>query len=201
MLIISKKYHALFTAIIILSLSACETISEPVVEPTPAPEKVIPTYKRVELSAVPIKKPSFNTIKQAQARLKSIGYKIGSVDGIWGKRSEAAIKAFETDNTNGHLSELNLNLLTKLVPTIQTPSKAKQPITLSSQLNISKLHSKSAQLIIVEQAYSVLSKANPFSAVIKKLEPGAGIYILSQVNESWFEVETLENERGFIKAN
>jgi len=203
MLTSSKKHHAFFIAIIIFSLSACETVPEP--EPTK--EEIAPIVKKTGVSAEPISQPPVELIKKTQAKLTLLGYKIGAVDGIWGKRSIAAMKSFELNNNlvsaDGQLSELNLNLLDKLAPITQQTSrqaKVEKPATLSSQIDTPKLNSNSPQLIIIEQSYSLLSKANPYSSLVKQLKPGAGFYVLSQPSNNWFEVETLKNERGFIKA-
>ena len=212
MLTFPNPYRALTLSIIFLTLSACETVPEPTPEPTPTVQQpIVETVTPTPLSAKAIENPPKELLIQAQAQLKSLGYRVGFVDGIWGKRSVSAIKKFELDHNlisaNGQLSELNLDILNALAPansiSYQQPSQQLQPkpLSLAKKIDVSKLNSNSPQLIIIEEPYPLLLKANPFSAVIKQLEKGTGIYILSQQGIDWFEVETLDNERGFIKSN
>ncbi len=48
------------------------------------------------------------TVRQVQAKLKELGYKPGSVDGAWGKKTETALKKFQEDvgiSVTGKLDE------------------------------------------------------------------------------------------------
>lgn len=200
----SKKYRSVPAYLIFLALAACSPTEKAIVIPTTnAPPEVI------ELSSAPIESPSKPQIKQAQASLNSLGYSVGTVDGIWGKRSVMAILQFEQDqrlsSAGGQLSLLNIDALTRLSETVsplrKTNKQTTTPVSLPNQIDLTKPLSQAPQLIIIEQAYQLMAKANPFSAVVKQLEPGTGIYVISQQDTGWFEVETLDNERGFINTN
>ena len=57
---------------------------------------------------------SDKTIKQAQNRLKELGYNPGPVDGIWGKKTEAAIKKFQQEKNLQVTGELDEKTREKL---------------------------------------------------------------------------------------
>jgi len=206
MSIYSKK-STLTIALVLFVVSGCTNLQSPIEQPVTIeqPEKAEPTL----LSATPIASPSILQIKQAQAALKSLGYKVGAVDGIWGKRSKTALLQFEKNHNvtsaGGQLSELNLDTLTRLSPTasrtlIHTDNR-KTPASLPSQIDRNKPLSQAPQLIIIEKAYSLMAKANPYSALIRQLKPGTGVYVISQQDNGWYEIQTQENERGFVNAN
>jgi len=216
---------------VILSITACGTAPEPIVEqaPTPLPAPVVvkpkpspppPVVQRP--TATPISNPKNSDIIFAQTSLKALGYPIGKVDGAWGKRSESAMRLFEKnqniESANGKLSKLNLATLQNTHEPLKA-NKTTQFQTLSSSLSpktdttnneatssiANKLSSENPnrnapELIIVDQVYSVLVKPNPYSATITEIQAGTGLYILSQQSD-WYEVETLNNQRGYIRDN
>lgn len=60
------------------------------------------------------KSPMHPGVKAVQKKLKSQGYNIGSVDGLWGSRSESALKKFQRANslkTTGTLNHKTANAL------------------------------------------------------------------------------------------
>lgn len=221
-----RKILRLLPLVILLSMTACETVPEPVVQKAPKntqtellPEAIpIPIVQRP--ISIPILTPKKSDIVFAQNSLKALGYSIGKVDGKWGRRSESAIKLFEKNqdiqSANGKLSTLNLYALqntheplkttrTQLVrasnSTVETPAKItsnKSSSSIANKLSTTVQNPNTPQLIIVDHSYSVLIKPNPYSASITKIEAGSGIYVLSQQN-GWYEVETLNNQRGYIQ--
>ena len=203
--IMIKIYTRFFTiTAILLFIAACETVPEPepvVVEQAPA--KVIKPVI-IRPSANPIINPTKSDVLFAQSSLKALGYAIGNVDGIWGKRSSAAMIAFEQrqniQSANGQLSPLNLATLKNsngsLIP---APSVKKSVSSIASKLSSATPNPQAPELIIVDQSYSILLKANPYSEVVTNIKPGAAIYILS-LQAGWYEVETLSNQRGFIQV-
>ena len=206
--IMIKIYSRFITIILtLLFVAACETVPEPepvVVEQAPA-KVTKPVIVRP--SANPIVNPSKSDVLFAQSSLKALGYAIGSVDGIWGKRSSAAMIAFEKkqniQSANGQLSPLNLatlknNNTATVIPAPSTSTK-KTISGIASKLSSATPNPQAPELIIVDQDYSILLKANPYSEVVTNIKPGAAIYILS-LQAGWYEVETLSNQRGFIQV-
>ena len=58
----------------------------------------------------------------------------------------------------------------------------------------------SPQLIVTEADFILFLKPNPYSSQVTNIKAGDGIYILS-FQDGWYEVETLDNQHGFINAN
>lgn len=203
-LFIPRNICRYFVALIIIILiSACTPVVQEaiVVDPPVNEEPIEPSH-----SPDPIVPAEFVDVRYAQQALKEIGYKV-AVDGLWGPRSAAAIRAFEADQSlqsaNGHLSELNLYHLERLSG-ISRASFGK--ITISSPTGINaKLDKKIAlkaapQLIIVDHEYTVYSKPNPYSSKLFTLVAGTGIYVISK-QDDYFEIESINRKRGFIKAD
>ena len=217
----------LLPLVILMSMTACETVPEPVaqktLENTPAELQALPKEIPIPIVqnpiSIPILAPKKSDIIFAQSSLKALGYTIGKVDGKWGKRSESAIKLFEQNqqiqSANGKLSTLNIYALqntheplkTKKVSSSgiaasyrQTQTGATNSPTSSSianKLSSTTQNRNAPELIIVDHSYSVLIKPNPYSASITTIDAGTGVYVLSQQN-GWYEVETLNNQRGYI---
>lgn len=191
---------------ILLTLSGCELGRKPPPVETPPPV-VEPEVKPEIYSATPIKAAPRTLIRFAQTALNKLGYSIGRVDGLWGPRSATAIRQFETDrdlwSANGHLSELNLHHLTEesglSLANFEREEKP-QPKTIANQLRGTAPLSKGAQLIIIEREYQVFAKPNPYSAKLARLEPGTGIYVVAK-QEGWYEIESINRLRGFVKAD
>lgn len=212
-----KRYKILSYSVVLISLlgvTACiPEKKEPVIEkPSPAPTSVKALkYSSEKLTNLPKKDVRF-----AQAALLELGFKIGPIDGFWGPRSARAIRQFELQNditsANGHLSELNLIWLERMtllsranfeykpqnksVKAIKTAKKT----GISSQLAETKPLSQGPQLIIVNREYTVLTKPNPYSSTLTRIEPGTGIYILSK-QDGWYEVESIDRKRGFLPVD
>jgi class 3 adenylate cyclase len=54
------------------------------------------------------------TVHQVQKRLKELGYNPGSIDGVWGKQTESAIRKFQSDNSlsmTGRIDSVTKNKL------------------------------------------------------------------------------------------
>ena len=191
---------------ILLTLSGCELGRKPPPVETPSPV-VEPEVKPEIYSATPIKAAPRTLIRFAQTALKKLGYSIGRVDGLWGPRSATAIRQFETDrdlwSANVHLSGLNLHHLTEesglSLANFEREEKP-QPKTIANQLRGTAPLSKGAQLIIIEREYQVFAKPNPYSAKLARLEPGTGIYVVAK-QEGWYEIESINRLRGFVKAD
>lgn len=169
--------------------------------------KVIEVEKPPLFDPSPIIPASAHDIRFAQEALNIAGFKIGTVDGLWGPRSANAIRAFELENkltsANGHLSELNLHTL-EIVSGLSKENYGKLPI--KTQLGIlAKLDkrvplSAGPQLIIVDHEYKVLSKPNPYSSELLTLAPGTGIYVISK-QDGYFEVESINRKRGYVRID
>ena len=196
-----SKIRGLFYIGTLILLSACATIEETPTEPTSAET----SSTSPKLSADPIKGAARNQIVFAQTALKTLGYSIGKVDGIWGPRSVTAIKAFENDRNittaNGFLSQWNLDELakvSKLDPTISIPLP-KRLTGVGAKLK-GKLKETGPQLIIVENDYSVFLEPNPYSKMIFELQSGTGIYVINE-SENWYEIESINRRKGYIQAD
>lgn len=202
-----KRRKFVYILLLLLFSTAClEKKKEQVIE-APAPvEKVAPAPL---YSVAPIVKPSKIDIRFAQSALTKIGYKIGPVDGLWGKRSAAALKAFENKHSlwsaDGYLSELNLHTLeleSKISRQEFKPKvvKTNRPKIIAQLLNKRVPLKNGPQLIIVERNYMVMGKPNPYSSKLLTLTPGTGIYVIAR-RDSWYEIETLERQGGFVKVD
>lgn len=200
--------HRLCIAVLLsICLSACETLflerqsndqeALTVIEPAPV----------IEPSSEPINDAKMGDILFAQTALKTLNYKIGQVDGIWGPRSATAMRAFETDHellsADGFLSELNLTRLAERAELDRDSFAELSPTPIAR--GIAALLDKDAplsdapQLVILDRDYTMLSKPNPFSEQLSQLAGGAGIYVIN-LRDGWYEVETKDKQRGFIKA-
>lgn len=196
---------------LLICIAACNTL-----ETTKSTEPVTRPTKEVRLpSAAPLESVSERDVLFAQAALNQLGYRAGVIDGMWGSQSANAMRAFEQkekiESANGKLSALNLYRLSKtakvLRSTVESKTKSKansnaaeKPNSLVSKLDISAPLSSAPQLIILDAPYPVLAKANPYSEVVTTLKEGTGVYVLARQGE-WFEIESLEQQRGFIKEN
>ncbi|NND00851.1 MAG: peptidoglycan-binding protein [Gammaproteobacteria bacterium] len=197
----SHVARGVFIFLAALVLTACEGLgyanrAKP--EPAPAPIMVLP-------SAAPLENATEVDVRFAQAALKELGYRIGYVDGIWGPRSAAAIQEFEQANNlvtaEGRLSELNLMMLEQASNlsrngfSIPEPSK---PIGLAAKIDQSIPATEVPQLVIIDEPYTLLAKPNPFSKILTTLQTGTGIYVI-RLQEGWYEVESEDRIRGYIK--
>lgn len=209
--LIASKFSAFIGASTILLLSSCA----PQV-PTPS-VSADPSIVASDSSknAAPIIPPVKSDVIFAQASLKKLGYKIGFVDGLWGPRSAQAIIEFEKDQkletANGRLSELNLAKLASLSgierdADIQTSVQASTQVNTPKPLEIAKKLSElqaqkedGPRLIIVDKTFKVLSKPNPFSSELSSLSAGTGIYVLTQLEDNWYEIESINRLKGFIQ--
>lgn len=204
---IFKRSKFVFITLLLMFSTAClEKKKEQVIE-APAPvEKVAPAPL---YSVAPITRPSKKSIRFAQSALTKVGYKIGPVDGLWGKRSAAALKAFENKHSiwsaDGYLSELNLHTLEQESKISrqkfeQRVVKTKSPKVIAQLLNKKVPLKSGPQLIIVERNYLVMGKPNPYSSKLLTLTPGTGIYVIAR-QDSWYKIETLERQGGFVKVD
>ena len=186
------------------SLSGCGLLG--LIQKSTAPVSQVPEPVVVTPKPIVIERPSAKEIRFAQTALSSLGYKLGAIDGMWGPRSARAMQKFEADNglasVNGRLSDLNLNQLKKFSDVIQNPIKdvasAKKVHNISSKIDGDVPLASAPQLVFVDRAYSLLSKPNPFSEPLTIIRANTGIYIID-VQDGWYEVETGNQQRGFIK--
>jgi len=88
---------------------------------------------------------------------------------------------------------LSCSKKTGITPALPTAS-------IAAKLSSQKPSRSTPELIIIDQDYSLMAKANPYSQVLSQIERGAGLYVLSQQN-GWYEVETVSKQYGFIKEN
>lgn len=179
----------------------CQTVPPEPVEQAPPP---VPEKPRLP-SAEPITATNSDAVF-AQTALKSLGYKVGYVDGIWGPRSAAAMRKFEQDNqlasAAGRLSELNLYSLEQVTRYQRTSFTALKPNQrgIKAKLNKAVPLSAGAQLIIIEKPYPILARPNPYSEVVATVPAGTGIYVIS-LQEGWYKVESTERHSGYIRAD
>lgn len=194
---------------IVLWLTACESISglKKTQQATSNESSQNQTYGN-EHSSTPLTRLPKDKIFEAQQRLSLLGYGVGPVDGIWGPRSAKAIRNFELDNglstANGFLSELNLHMLDTLTHSkrqrSRRASKAESGQGISAKLDKSVGLNQGPQLVFTDREYDLLLKPNPYSERLVRLTKGVGIYVLS-LQEGWFEVESENQQKGYIKAD
>ncbi|MBX2849988.1 MAG: peptidoglycan-binding protein [Acidiferrobacterales bacterium] len=192
--------------LIVFLISSCATEQVVVVEPDVVQVPIEPV-----LSSLPLEELTEADYRFAQTALEQLGYDVVYIDGIWGPRSAAAIQEFEKDNqlitANGRLSELNITRLseaTRLQRQDFAETLIVQPTNISidkrgiaAKLDPSVPLGQSPQLIITDLSYDILAKPNPYSETITQLPQGAGLYVIG-LQEGWYEVETLDRERGYI---
>jgi hypothetical protein len=188
-----------------ITLSACVSTNN-TAENEP-PQTPVETKKEILYSVAPISKPSNIDVLFAQKALKTIGYKIGLVDGIWGERSANALIAFERVNdlwsADGYLSELNLHTLEIKSGLSRLRFNEENKV---KNRSVDKLLNKrislenGPQLIILERSYQMMGKPNPYSSKLMHLTPGTGIYIIAK-QDGWYKIESLERQSGFIKVD
>lgn len=198
------KTPRLLAALLLIFITACAPLNQtPIeVETINTAEPVAPKY-----SAEAIVPAKVIDVRFAQQALNKLGYKIGTVDGLWGPRSATAIREFESkmslSSANGHLSELNLHELeiaSGLTRESYSALNINSPTGISAKLNRAIALSDGPQLIIVDHEYKVLSKPNPYSSVLLTLAPGTGIYVISK-QDGYFEIESINRKRGYIKID
>lgn len=187
----------------VLVLSGCETVTID----TDTEQALIEVETTPALTTSPLKNVSTNDILFAQVALKQLNYNIGRIDGIWGPRSQQAIQQFEKirniQSANGNLSKANLYAMRK-ASKLKKNDLSRFATTLPASEGIAdKLDKQVAlegapQLILLDKPYPMMEKANPFSEMIAVLQAGAGIYVISLEN-GWYEIESLNEQRGYIK--
>lgn len=176
-------------------------------QPEPNPEPIItPPPVEEALSPLPLDNLNIADYKFAQAALDQLGYNVLFIDGIWGPRSETAIQKFEVENqlitANGQLSELNFSRLSEMTnlnsSDFDNTISVKTKSGIAGKLDPNLILDDSPQLIITDSAYIIQAKPNPYSETVVNLPEGAGLYIIN-LQQGWYEVETLERERGYIQ--
>lgn len=198
------KVPLLLAALLPVFIGACAPLAQPPVEveTIKTPEPTVPEY-----SAEAIVPAKTIDVRFAQEALSKLGYRIGTVDGLWGPRSATAIREFEAKmsltSANGHLSELNLHELeiaSGLTREGYGTLHINSPTGINAKLNRTIALADGPQLIIVDHEYKVLSKPNPYSSVLLTLAPGTGIYVISK-QDGYFEIESINRKRGYIKID
>ncbi len=208
------RYALLVTGLLMLGfVTGCTTTTE---QPIPEPEVSVSTEP--VLDTAPLANVSKKDIRFAQIALKQLDFDIGKVDGIWGQRSEKALKNFEEQyqvvSAGGKLSEANLYALSQVTDVSQsdleprpakTSEESKWEVDRESSNIASKLNSQDAsldeapELILLDKPYPMMEKPNPFSQMVAVLQPGAGVYVISSDSGGWYEIESLDKQRGFIR--
>jgi len=200
------------TCLLIVVLTACQPAKKPQIDAKPSGQKA---PQPIRYSAAPQKRAPTKLIRFAQTALKSLGYGVGQVDGLWGPRSATAIRKFEREqkikSAGGHVSELNLQRLEEVsgIAKISFEQAAKKPQKepgkeveegIAAKLDKSVPLTQSPQLIIVDREYRVFAKPNPYSATLTNLAPGTGIYVVS-LQEGWYEIESINRLKGYVLAD
>jgi len=97
-------------------ITACETTPDTIAV---AQEPEVKTTKPAPVIPRALTDLSKEDILLAQNTLKELGFPVGSVDGIWGKQSAAALRLFEEEqripSLNGQLSDISFAALKKLI--------------------------------------------------------------------------------------
>ena len=112
-------------------LAACQSIEPPRPETDPAqpppapitpPPQLLPPHGRVVTAPLPgrpepapVVAPARLTLRDAQTRLNGMGYDAGPADGVAGRRTAAALRAFQRDHglpDSGRLDEATRQALT-----------------------------------------------------------------------------------------
>lgn len=190
------------------SLTACIPGKKKTVVETPRPAPT--SVKALKYSAEKIVNAPKKDVRFAQTALRQLGFKIGAIDGLWGPRSARAIRQFELQNdissADGHLSELNLIWLERMTLLSRTGFESKRNIQkanganktgIRAQLKEASPLTQGPQLIIVDREYTILTKPNPYSSTLTRIEPGTGIYVIN-IQDGWYEVESIDRKRGFL---
>lgn len=174
------------------------------------PEPVIETPVVVLPSANPIIDASRKEIVFAQSALKKMGYRIASIDGIWGPKSAQAMREFEHKNAiqsaDGHLSQLNLFHLEKQsgirIGDVRQPKikKKKRPSGLAAQVGSQANFSSGPKLVIANRNYKLYLKPNLKTAKPRLITKGTGLFVIDK-RDNWYEVEAENKVRGYILAN
>lgn len=187
-------------------LGACittpkKTVVEPVKE-TPKPVVSLP-------SAEPIVAVSRKEVLFAQSALKKLGYRIKSIDGLWGPRSAQAMRNFEQANNvesaNGRISQLNLFMLEKksgirISDLHQTKKVKKQkPTGLTAQLGTNTDFNSGPKLVIANQNYKLFSQPSTNSSKAKLVTKGTGLFVIGR-KKGWYKVESEDKSLGYIQA-
>lgn len=207
-LLVKLVFQTMTVLVLIGNLSAC-AIFTPIqsVEPVSGLPEATPPVKEVYISSEPLMNLSKKDIIDAQNALNELGYEIGYADGIWGPRSAKAIRKFEQanglDSARGHLSELNLNALgkeTKITRKDQAAQITLNQYPFSARVDSSAPLGGAPQLVIIERARALLAKPNPYSEVVSQLARGTGVYVI-RLQQGWYEVESENQIKGYLKAN
>lgn len=69
----------------------------PVAPPTPPQGKVTTAPMPGKQAAAPLPPQRINTVRAAQERLTALGYDVGAVDGLSGRRTLSALREFQRD--------------------------------------------------------------------------------------------------------
>ena len=121
---------------------------------------------------------------------------------------------YQVVSAGGKLSEANLYALSQVTDVSQsdleprpakTSEESKWEVDRESSNIASKLNSQDAsldeapELILLDKPYPMMEKPNPFSQMVAVLQPGAGVYVISSDSGGWYEIESLDKQRGFIR--
>ncbi len=166
------------------------------------------------------------TVKDVQRALSSKGYKPGPVDGIMGRKTNAALKKFQRDSglaVTGNIDRATTDRLRSSRSTIVVPAsthqvkskpkaKAKPVSVPQAQLVTDSepgldpdskpspvAQSEKGRLYVVVENMSLQGEMNPFSTIILELSRGIQVTLLANHGE-WSEVET-QGKTGYIYSD
>ena len=111
-----KRYSLLLLLILALSMTPCAAEEIP---PDNAGEELLSAAEEMPValdSSLAILDDQADSLRAAQQSLSNLGYYNGAVDGVFGKQTEAAIRAFQRQSglsETGHLDEYTDSLLTQ----------------------------------------------------------------------------------------
>lgn len=141
---------------------------------------------------------SIALIRDIQQALASSGYDPGPIDGILGRRTEAAIRAFQSDSGHQMTGVATGELLEEILSRVD-----RQPVRQDE-------HPDEVRLVPVRRWNEVVEasalhvRPHPHSTVLANLEAGDDIYVLASVESTeWLEVRARDSAgravRGYMR--
>lgn len=147
-------------------------------------------------------------IKTLQERLTELGYHVGRIDGHFGKRTRAAVLAFQADNhliADGKVGNLTLEVMERASPREIAPERAQKTVfglasdgsriaraSISTGLAGTALSAGGALQLFTglsETVGTITDAAGPFRSALEALGPwlgvlviGAGVFIVWQAS-------------------
>lgn len=198
--ICSVKKRFILTVILSLFLIGCETTQKPKSDLQPPPKVQSIDPKLLE----PISPVSKENAFYIQKALTKLGYQPGVADGIWGPKSSKALAEYQTKNgllTHKNKGLPSLHVLNKLETQSGLPRSSVKKISKApslGQIAAQAQNNKQPQLVFLSQQQEMLTKPNPFSKILRRLNKDTGIYLLG-IKDGWIHIQTKDLVRGYIK--